>query len=124
MVTPIQAAMQAAMAATRAVRGQVVTYRRGATELECTAVCGTTKWYLEQIDNGVHASERSTDWIITVDDLTQSDGTVLTPQRGDEVIDENGVIFRVMPFGPDEQLWRWHEGESQTIYRIHTKERR
>lgn len=124
MVSPVSAAMQAAMAATRAVRGQAVTYRRGSVELEITAVCGSTKWDLEQIDNGVHASERSTDWIVTVADLTQTDGTVLTPQRSDEIIDESGAVFRVMPFGPDEQLWRWHEGESQTIYRIHTKERR
>lgn len=124
MVSPISAAMQAATAATRAVRGVTITYRRGSTDVEVVAVRGSTKWDVEQIDNGAHASERSVDWIITVDDLTQDDGTVLTPQRADEVIDENGVTYRVMPFGPDEQLWRWHDRESQTVYRIHTKERR
>jgi hypothetical protein len=125
MVSAIQAAMQAAISSTRAVRGQAVTYRRGATELDVSlAVRGATQFDVENVDGGANITERSLDWIVSVDELTTDAGTVLTPQRGDEIVDQNGVVYRVMPFGPDEQLWIWHDRESQTVRRIHTKERR
>ena len=117
-------AQAAAATMSRRVSGQLITFRRGDTELTIDlAVQGSTKWFLEQIDNGVHAAERSVDWIISVTDLTLPNGTVLEPARGDEIIDEHDAVYRVMPFGPDELLWRWHDRESHTAYRIFTKER-
>lgn len=125
MVSPIAAAQQAALAAGLRVRGQAVLYCRGNTTLEIDhATRGSTRWDVEQIDNGVHAKERSVDWIVSLADMTTAAGTVLEPQRGDEIIDENDVVYRVMPFGPDEQLWKWHDRDSRTAYRIFTKERR
>lgn len=125
MVSPIQAAMTAAMASTRTVRGQAVTYRRGSTEIDVTlAVKGATRFDVESVDGGANITERSIDWIITAADITDGSGNELTPTRGDEIIDENGIVYRVMPFGPDEQLWRWHDRESQAVRRIFTKERR
>lgn len=124
MVSPIAAAQQAALASGLRVRGQAVLYVRGNTTLQIDcATRGSTRWDIERIDNGVHAKERSVDWIITLADMTTAAGTVLEPQRGDEIIDENDVVYRVMPFGPDEQLWRWHDRDSRSFYRIFTKER-
>lgn len=125
MVSPVSAAQKAASLAARYVRREEVTYTRGTTTLEISvAMRGSTKWDTEQIDNGVHGTERSVDWILSLTELTLSDGTVLEPQRGDEITDVLGTVYRVMPFGMDQQLWKWHDRDSRSAYRVFTKERR
>ncbi len=116
----VQAATAAAAKATRMVRGETVVYSRGAVSIICTAIRGTTSWDRTAPYAGVRVGDRSTDWIIEVAALV-SGSTQYTPQRGDE-IEVDGVVFRVMPYGPDNQLWQYHDRE-RTIFRIHTKER-
>lgn len=98
------------------VKGEGVSYFRDVTPLEITAIRGGTQWDTEQPESGITIEERSVDFLISTSELS------LTPQRGDSITDENGVTYRVMPFGPDNQLWRWHD-PGRTVKRIFTKER-
>lgn len=120
MVSPVAAAAMAARSASRAIRGEVVAYTRGAATVSITAIRGVTSWDREAPYNGVRVGDRSTDWIIEAATL-RLNGAAITPQRGDE-IEVNGLAFRVAPFGPDNQLWQYHDRE-RTVFRVHTKER-
>lgn len=123
MVSPVSAAMQATHAATRRVRGEAVTYNNGTEDVSIeSAVRGFTSWDRTAPFNGVRVGDRSTDWLIAAADLVNSEGTAIEPARTHTITDENGVVFRVMPFGQDKQLWQWHD-RARTTYRIHTKER-
>lgn len=121
MATAGAAAVEAAMAVSRSVRGESVAYTRGGTTIAVDrAVRGTTDWDRTAPFSGVRLGDRSTDWLILASSLV-SGGTQFEPTRGDEIV-ANGVTFRVMPFGPEKQLWSWHD-RGRTTYRIHTKER-
>jgi hypothetical protein len=72
-----------------------------------------------EIETGLNVQERSVDWLISA---TDTDGDPWEPQRDDLVTDENGVVYRVMPSGDTDQVWRWHDRGRQ-YYRIHSKER-
>ena len=82
-----------------------------------TAVRGRTEWTAEKPRSGVQLGEVSVDFII---EAKLVDGE---PARGWTIETEQGELFRVLPFGPQNQLWRWHDRTGQTHYRIHTKER-
>ena len=98
-----------------------MTYTRGAYSLTLTAVRGSTGWDRSAPYGGVRIGDRSTDWIIEAADLVDSNGDEIKPQRQDEIA-VGGVTFRVMPYGPDSQLWMFHDRDRRYI-RIHTKER-
>jgi len=121
MTSPIAAAAAAARAASQSVRGESVTFSRGAYSLTMTAVRGSTGWDRSAPYGGVRIGDRSTDWIIEAADLVDSNGDEIKPQRQDEIA-VGGVTFRVMPYGPDNQLWMFHDRDRKYI-RIHTKER-
>ena len=121
MTSPIAAAAAAARAASQSVRGESVTYTRGAYSLTLTAVRGSTGWDRSAPYGGVRIGDRSTDWIVEAADLVDSNGDEIKPQRQDEIA-VGGVTFRVMPYGPDNQLWMYHDRDRRYI-RIHTKER-
>jgi len=121
MVSPIAAASAAARAASQSVRGESVTYTRGAYSLTLTAVRGSTGWDRSAPYGGIRIGDRSTDWILKAADLVDSNGDEIKPQRQDEIA-VGGVTFRVMPYGPDNQLWMFHDRDRKYI-RIHTKER-
>jgi hypothetical protein len=121
MVSPIAAASAAARAASQSVRGESVTYTRGAYSLTLTAVRGSTAWDRSAPFNGVRVGDRSTDWILEAADLVDSNGDQIKPARQDEIT-VDGVTFRVMPYGPDNQLWMYHDRD-RTYIRVHTKER-
>jgi len=121
MVSPVNAAMQATHAATRSVRGESVTYTRGATTVMVTATRGSSRWDAEQVEGAVNVEERSEDWLIIATELTEA-GITGGPTRGDTITDENETIFRVMPPSSTEQVWRWHD-RGRTVYRIFSKER-
>jgi hypothetical protein len=121
MTSPIAAAAAAARAASQSVRGESVTYTRGAYSLTLTAVRGSTGWDRSAPYGGVRIGDRSTDWIIEAADLVDSNGSEIKPQRQDEIA-VGGVTYRVMPYGPDNQLWMFHDRDRRYI-RIHTKER-
>jgi hypothetical protein len=121
MTSPIAAAAAAARAASQSVRGESVTFSRGAYSLTLTAVRGSTGWDRSAPYGGIRIGDRSTDWIIEAADLVDSNGDEIKPQRQDEIA-VGGVTFRVMPYGPDNQLWMYHDRDRRYI-RIHTKER-
>lgn len=121
MVSPVNAAMQATHAATRRVRGESVTYTRGATTATVTATRGSSRWASEPVEGSVNVEERSEDWLIVATDLTEA-GITGGPTRGDTITDENGTVFRAMPPGDTEQVWRWHD-RGRTVYRVFSKER-
>ena len=116
-------ATSAAQAATRRLRAQTVMFTRGSISLEIeTAVKGSTNWDRNAAHPNVRIGDRSTDWLIEAALLVDGE-TQLEPQRDDTITTEDGTVYRVLPFGPDRQLWQWHDRASQTTYRIHTKER-
>ena len=121
MVSPIAAVSAAARAASQSVRGESVTFSRGAYSLTLTAVRGSTGWDRSAPYGGIRIGDRSTDWILKAADLVDSNGDEIKPQRQDEIA-VGGVTFRVMPYGPDNQLWMFHDRDRKYI-RIHTKER-
>jgi len=121
MTSPIAAAAAAARAASQSVRGESVTFSRGAYSLTLTAVRGSTGWDRSAPYGGIRIGDRSTDWILEAADLVDSNGDEIKPQRQDEIA-VGGVTFRVMPYGPDNQLWMFHDRDRKYI-RIHTKER-
>ena len=98
-----------------------MTFSRGAYSLPMTDVRGSTGWDRSAPYGGVRIGDRSTDWIIEAADLVDSNGDEIKPQRQDEIA-VGGVTFRVMPYGPDNQLWMFHDRDRKYI-RIHTKER-
>ena len=121
MTSPIAAAAAAARAASQSVRGESVTFSRGAYSLTLSAVRESTGWDRSAPYGGVRIGDRSTDWIVEAADLVDSNGAEIKPQRQDEIA-VGGVTFRVMPYGPDNQLWMFHDRDRKYI-RIHTKER-
>ncbi len=107
----------------RRVNGEPVTFIRGDLTIDIPlATRGSTNWNQQAPFNGVRIGDRSTDWIIPILLLVDLEGTQLVPERGDVFVSDSGA-FRVMPFGPDSQLWQYHDRESRSVYRIHTKER-
>lgn len=118
-------AVAAASRVARRVTGEAVTYTRDSTTITVSfARRGSTNWNAQAVYNGSRIGDRSVDWLIDVADLVDSSGAALgDPVRGDTITDADGTVFRVMPFGPDDQLWQWHDRVGQTTYRIHTKER-
>lgn len=120
MVSPIAAAAKAAQAASMRVRGETVTFTRGANSCTLQAIRGQRLWERSEAGSGVQVGDRSEDWIVEAADLVISSATV-TPARGD-TITADGIVFRVMPFGPADQLWQYHDRDRLYI-RIHTKER-
>lgn len=115
--------MQATNAATRRVRGETIAYNNGSESVSIDdAVRGVTSWDRTAPFNGVRVGDKSTDWLITAASLVTAAGAAIEPARTHEITDEDGRVFRVMPFGQDKQLWQWHD-RARTTYRIHTKER-
>jgi hypothetical protein len=121
MVSPIQAANLAAHAGSRSVRGESVTYAAGATSFTVTAVRAQTTWEPRPSNiDGVLIEERSTDWIIDLVDLT--DNSITAPVAGHTITDENGVVYRLLPFGGNELVYRYHD-RARTVVRCFSKER-
>ncbi len=120
MPSPVARAVSSALALSRGIRGEEITYTRDSQTIPVAkAVRGSTVWDSVEVETGLHIQERMTDWIISA---TDTDGDSWTPQRDDIVTDENGVKFRVMPLGDTDQVWQWHD-RGRTFYRIHSKER-
>lgn len=104
------------------VSGEDVVFVRGDTRIECKAIRGSTNWDANAVFPGNRVGNRSTDWLIVAADLMPfGSDEALRPAREDE-IHTDGETFRVMPFGSDSQLWKFHD-RSRQIYRVFTKER-
>lgn len=128
MVSPLASAISAAMAQTRPVRGEAITYSatRDAVLIEIditNAVRAATNWTADETSQGARVGEKSIDWLIESAELVDADGVEFEPERGDTITDSAGSVYRVMPFGTQSQLWQWHDRASQTTARVFTKER-
>lgn len=100
------------------ITGEAVAYKRGETSISITlASRGSTVWDVASPETGIMVEERSVDWLIDAADLGD-----LVPARND-IITASGIDYKVMPFGEGSTIWRWHDREARTVYRIHTKER-
>ena len=120
----VSEAIAAARAATRAVRGDPVTYTRAAYSFRIArAVQAETNWDAREARPGVKYGEKSVDWLIDVDCLVDTNGAALRPQRGDTITTADGTVYRVMPFGPDNLLWEWHDKNARSTIRVFTKDR-
>lgn len=116
-------AIAAANAISSRVKGEPVTFIRGDLTIEFPlAVRGSTNWDRDATYPGNRIGDKSTDWLIPAALLVDDDGTQLEPAVDDVFISDAGS-FTVMPFGPNRQVWQWHDREGRTWYRVHTKER-
>ena len=103
------------------VAGESVTYARGAISIDVAgAIQGETVWDASRTDH-VKIGTKSADWLIESRKL-DNDGTLLTPARGDTITREDGVVFKVLPFGEQSQTWRYSDRNGREFFRIHTKE--
>jgi len=100
--------------------GTVGTGTATGTAADLTAVFYATRGLTnyELVDeSGMKVGAQCIDWIFTTDDFVPVFGD---PQRGDRVIDENGVLYEVLDLG-GMGFWRWSDTHRQSL-RIHVKE--
>ena len=94
----------------------LVHYRRHGDTAEVPATIGKTIFRIED-DYGRIVHYESRDYLISSADLLIN-GIIITPQKGDEIIDEN-FIYEVMA-PANEPEWRYSDSFRNTL-RIHTK---
>jgi hypothetical protein len=99
-----------------------VTYRRGDQSVQVQATIGRTIFRLDAPGDGFGVTTRyvSRDYLIRAADLVLN-GEQTLPQRGDEIVESNGVTHEVMGPGSGEPDWRFSDPQRLTL-RIHTKE--
>ena len=94
----------------------LVLYKKGNDLVEIPATIGKTIFRIEDgYGRIVHYESR--DYLISSADLVIN-GTVVQPEKGDEIID-NGFIYEVMA-PANEPEWRYSDSFRNTL-RIHTK---
>jgi hypothetical protein len=94
----------------------LVAYRRGSASAEVPATIGKTIFRIED-EYGRVVCYESRDFLISTEKLVLN-GTVVLPERGDEIID-GGFIYEVMA-PANEPEWRYSDAFRNTL-RIHTK---
>jgi hypothetical protein len=94
-----------------------VFYRRDSTSVEIPATIGKTVFKIED-EYGRIVHYESRDYLINAQDLVLN-GTVVPPERGDEIVDE-GFVYEVMA-PASEPEWRYSDVFRNTL-RIHTKQ--
>jgi hypothetical protein len=109
-------AASAALATARAVAGNQVTYRRGASSAQMTAVSGSTRYKFTN-ESGVTITITGRDYLIAVADLVL-DSAPVTPLPGD-VVDDGVHQYEAMPVGGEACFA--HSDSNKTQFRIHTK---
>ena len=120
MTSSFDNAISGALETLRSSCGQAVTFRRGRSSAELTAVVGKTA--VSQDDGRGLVVERSIrDFLIRTSDL-RLEGVAVTPERGDKIIQTlGGVAYEWEVNGPGgEKPSRWVDDAGHTT-RIHTK---
>lgn len=95
--------------------------REGSASVVVNGTQGSTNWRVVNRD-GFPVRKTSVDWIIEAATLA-IDGVPILPKRGDlitRVIGGVSRVYRVLPFGDDEQEYRFLD-TGRTQLRIHTK---
>jgi hypothetical protein len=98
-----------------------VTYQRGSRSVQLQATIGQTVFRIDgELGAVIHHVRR--DYLIRAIDLVLPPEVGPTlPQRGDQIVDGNGVVYEVMGPGGGEPDWRYSDPQRQTL-RIHSKE--
>jgi hypothetical protein len=94
----------------------LVVYKRGFASAEVPATIGKTVFRIED-EYGRVVRYESRDFLITASKLVIN-GTLVSPERGDEIIDD-GFIYEVMA-PANEPEWRYSDAFRNTL-RIHSK---
>jgi hypothetical protein len=119
---PFEAAIHAAKATLRAIKGKQVIYRGPDFELQITARVGSTVFRLDTVEQ-LNTRVRSRDYLVAADELVHPEtGEYFEPREGDRIAETIGntrQIYECLPFG-DEPGWR-HSGTPANEFRIHTK---
>ena len=100
--------------------GQAVTYHRGASSVSVTAVPGRSDYEVDT-EYGVERSV-TRDFIIEAADLVIG-GSVITPQRGDQVkqtVGSDVLVFEVMP--PADGVDCYNLDQTGTSCRVHARQ--
>ena len=100
--------------------GECVTYARGEDQIEVMAVRGNSQFEEVPGDMEARVSIRMLPWLIRAEELV-IDGAEVEPQRGDQIVSGDGLIYDVLP-GPEGNHWRW-SNQYKTTYRIHSVNR-
>jgi len=91
--SPFQAAAKAALPAFYAAAGKTVTYARGESSVELTAIRNDKG--MDALDTeGVYSRASRREYLVKQADLVFGSVTE-TPQRGDTITDEDGRVFDV-----------------------------
>lgn len=104
------------------VAGQAVEVEVGGETINCTAVPGMTPIGFD-LGNGILQTWQTQDFLIAVDELVLH-GETVEPEQGMRIIRTvNGerVPFKVLAT-EDGRCWRWSDGVTRSMRRIHTKE--
>ncbi len=114
---------KAAFLATSMVRGESVTIADpdSSWTVSVTAVRGRST-HIKEDRQGVKIRSYSVDFVVDAAVLVDSSGTVLEPQRNWTVTTATGAVFRLLPFGADDDVWRW-SGNTETHRRLFTKQK-
>ena len=116
MLINVANAYDAMHTALMGMAGESVTYSRGATELDITALVGDTRTE-QTLDGGQIIDSRVRDFLVDADDITDLD----EPQAGDRIrqtIGSTVYIFEAMEVAGE--VWRWSDPQHNR-YRIHVR---
>jgi hypothetical protein len=98
-----------------------VTYSRGATELEITAVLGRTQWQGEDSE-GITVTMEAPDWFVRASEL----GAMGAPQSGDRITAagaaQGTAVYEVCAPAAGEHVFQWADAPNRVVYRVHTKQ--
>jgi len=100
--------------------GRTVTYSRGATSFDGTAV-GKRAFYDVVDEDGIGTKVLSYDFIWKQSDLSAN--SLWPPRNGDritETINGESHVFEAMPLSDDEPCYQWMDGSAILVV-IHTK---
>jgi len=112
----ISSAVQFVMQHAASSLSRTVTYSRGSTELEISAVIGQADYEIED-ETGVRTVATIVDFVIT--DAAAFAAAFHEPAAGDQVTDGD-VVYEVLAL-PGMPAWRWATRYRRAI-RVHTKE--
>lgn len=115
MSSPQQLAIVAGLTQQRRFAGQEITYHRGSTEVEFTAIKGRHRQQMADASGWVQTPDEITDWIFELDEL--EDLTPAYPQAGDWI--EWGGKKLAAVAVEDGRIWRAIDPE-ETWIRCHT----
>lgn len=118
----ISDALSAGFSAIEDMGGERVTYRRGSQEITDVLAVRDHSDFDERASEETHVQIKTTDFLIRLKYLVDSNYEEVTPSRGDQIVSGDGETFDLVP-GVDNKHWRWSDAR-KTHYRIFTVRRK